>query len=225
MTEPAAEPSFVAQVTAEFAGTAFLLMAVVGSGIMAEQLTSDVGLQLLMNSIATCAPLGALILMFAKVSGAHFNPAVTLTALALGQIKRTRAAAFIGAQIVGAALGVIVANLMFELPWINMSTKARDGGALWLGEVVATLGLLLVIHGTIRFGARAVAVSVAAWITGAYIFTSSTSFANPAVTAARTLSDTFAGIDPASAPAFVIAQLVTVLLAVPLIGLWFSGQD
>lgn len=217
--------SQLAQLSAEFAGTAFLLMAVVGSGIMAERLTTDVGLQLLMNSIATCAPLAVLILMFAKVSGAHFNPAVTITALLLRQIDASRAAFFIVAQVAGAVGGVIVANLMFDLQWVHLSTKGRDGGGLLLGEVVATLGLLLLIHGTMRFGESAVALSVAGWITGAYIFTSSTSFANPAVTLARTLSDTFAGIDPTSAPAFIAVQLVVVAAAVPLIRLWFGAED
>lgn len=215
------EKPLTAQISAEFAGTALLLMAVVGSGIMAERLSDDVGLQLLMNSIATCAPLGALILMFARVSGAHFNPAVTLCALLLRQIDTARSALFVVAQLAGAVVGVMVANLMFDLAAVNVSTKARDGGGLLLGEVVATLGLLLIIHGTSRFGEGAVAMSVAGWITGAYIFTSSTSFANPAVTIARTLSDTFAGIAPGSAPAFVVTQLVVAAAAVPLIKMWF----
>lgn len=215
-------PTILAEVSAEFAGTAMLLMAVVGSGIMAERLTTDVGVQLLMNSLATTAPLGALILMFAKVSGAHFNPAVTLVAVLLKQIDRARAAMFVVGQVAGAVVGVMCANAMFDLALVNVSEKTRDGGGLLLGEFIATMGLLIIIHGTIRFGEAAVATSVAAWITGAYIFTSSTSFANPAVTIARTLSNTFAGIDPASVAAFVAVQLVTAVLAVPLIKLWFD---
>jgi len=217
--------NLAAELSAELVGTAFLLMAVVGSGIMAERLSSDIGVQLLMNSIATCAPLAALILMFARVSGAHFNPAVTITALLLRQIDPMRASLYVVVQIIGAIAGVIVANLMFALPWINVSEKTRDGGGLLLGEIVATLGLLLIIHATMRFGESAVALSVAGWITGAYIFTSSTSFANPAVTLARTLSDTFAGIEPSSAPAFIAMQLLVIVIAVPLIKLWFSSDD
>lgn len=225
MTEPTQGRQLATEVSAEFAGTAFLLMAVVGSGIMAERLTTDVGLQLLMNSLATCAPLGALIFMFARVSGAHFNPAVTIAAALLRQIDAVRAGAFIVAQVCGAAIGVIFANLMFDLAWINVSEKSRDGGGQLLGEAIATLGLLLIIHGTVRFGPAAVAASVAGWITGAYIFTSSTSFANPAVTLARTLSNSFAGINPSSVAAFVIVQLLMAVAAVPLIKLWFPGND
>lgn len=203
---------------AEFIGTAFLLAGVVGSGIMAENLTGDVGLQLLANSTATVGVLLALILMFADTSGANFNPAVTLTDLALGGIDARRAGAYIAAQVSGGAIGVIAANVMFELDPVNLSTKERSAASLWFAEGVATLGLVLVIFGIVRKGNPAmVAFAVGGYIGGAYWFTSSTSFANPAVTIARTLSDTFAGIEPSSAPMFVVSQLVAVAVAVGLI--------
>lgn len=213
-------PTLLQAATAELIGTAFLLAGVVGSGIMAERLTSDVGLQLLANSTATVGVLIALILTFAATSGAHFNPAVTLTELALKQIDGTRAATYIAAQIAGGALGVIAANIMFELDAVNISTKARADTSLIFAEGVATLGLLLVIFGIVRAGNPAmVAFAVGGYIGGAYWFTASTSFANPAVTMARTLSDTFAGIEPASAPMFIGAQLAATALAIALIRL------
>ena len=204
---------------AEGVGTAFLLVAVVGSGIMAQRLSpGDLGLELLENAIATGVALGTLILVFITVSGAHFNPAVTLAARAFGELDTRTAAAYIVVQVVGACAGVIVANLMFELPAIEWSATARGGGALWLSEVVATLGLLLVIFSLARTGRLgAIPYAVGAWITGAYFFTSSTSFANPAVTIGRTLSDTFAGIRPSSAPMFLLMQLVGAALAVVLV--------
>ena len=207
---------------AEGVGTAFLLAGVVGSGIMAERLTDDVALQLLANSTATVGILVALILAFAQTSGAHFNPAVTLTELALGYIDTARTAAYIGAQIVGGIVGVIFANLMFDLDPVVISEKERASAGMWFAEGIATLGLLLVIFGIVRAGSPAmVAYAVGGYIGAAYWFTSSTSFANPAVTIARTLSDTFAGIDPASAPLFIVAQLVAVVVAIGLIrALW-----
>lgn len=204
----------------EFTGTFFLLVAVVGSGIMAENLSTDVGLQLLQNAFATAGALIALILAFAHVSGAHFNPAVTLTDLALGGIERGAAIAYVGVQTVGGILGVMAANIMFDLPTVNWSTKDRSDARLAFAEVIATLGLLLVIFLVVRAGdARTVAFAVGAYIAGAYYFTSSTSFANPAVTVSRMFSDTFAGIEPASAPGFLIAQLIAVGIAVPMIRL------
>jgi len=206
------------RLTGEFLGTFFLLAAVVGSGIMAENLTSDVGLQLLQNALATAGVLAALILTFAAVSGAHFNPAVTLTDLALGGIDRTTAAAYVIVQIAGGILGVIAANLMFDLPAVEWSTKDRSAGHLVFAEGIATLGLLLVIFLVVRAGnAQMVAFSVAGYIAGAYYFTSSTSFANPAVTVSRMFSDTFAGIEPASVPLFVVAQLTAVGIGIALI--------
>jgi len=198
------------RVVAEALGTALLIIAVVGSGIMARRLSpDDIGLQLLENAAATAGALIGLILMFGALSGAHFNPVVTLVDLAFGSIRARDAAAYVVAQIIGGCVGTVIANLMFELDAINFSTKERSSGALWLSEVVATIGLLLVIHGCVRSGrSAAVPFAVGAWIGGAYWFTSSTSFANPAVTIARTLSNSFAGIEPASAPMFIVMQLV-----------------
>lgn len=204
---------------AEALGTGLLVVAVVGSGIMAERLSpSDVGLQLLENAAATGAALVGLILIFGSVSGAHFNPAVTLVARAHGSISTKDAGVHVVAQIVGGCAGAVVANLMFDLPAIELSTHARSSGALWLSEVVATTGLLLVIFGCVRTGrASAVPYAVGLWIAGAYWFTSSTSFANPAVTIARTLSDSFAGIKPSSVPMFIVMQLVGTVVALGLI--------
>lgn len=202
----------------EFVGTFFLLAAVVGSGIMAEELTSDIGLQLLQNALATAGVLAALILAFINVSGAHFNPAVTLTDLAMGGITRGAAAWYVVVQVAGGILGVIAANVMFDLPAVEWSTRDRSDTHLVIAEGIATLGLLLVIFLVVRAGdARLVAFAVGGYIAGAYYFTSSTSFANPAVTVSRTFSDTFAGIEPASVPAFLVAQLIAVGVAVPLV--------
>lgn len=211
------------RLAAEALGTALLLVAVIGSGIAAQRLSSgDVGLQLLENAVATAAALVALILMFGAVSGAHFNPVVTLVDRFLGTVTTRDTGLYVLAQVVGAAVGAMVANLMFELPAVNISTNDRSSPALWLSEVVATVGLLLVIQGCVRSGrARVVPFAVAAWIGGAYWFTSSTSFANPAVTLARTLSDTFAGIAPASVPMFILMQLVGAVLAFGLVRFFY----
>ena len=207
------------RLVAEALGTGLLVLAVIGSGIMASRLSpSDVGLQLLENAAATAAALIGLIWMLGSVSGAHLNPVVTLIDRAFGGIGTRDAGLYIAAQIAGGCLGAMVANLMFDLPAIDVSTKTRSSGALWLSEVVATAGLLLVIHGCVRTGrANVVAVAVGVWIGGAYFFTSSTSFANPAVTIARTLSDTFAGIDPSSVPMFIVMQCVGAVVAFVLI--------
>jgi len=210
--------AFARRVVGEFVGTFFLLAAVVGSGIMAENLSTDVGLQLLQNALATAGALIALILAFIHVSGAHFNPAVTLTDLALGGLERRVAMAYVIVQTAGGILGVMAANVMFDLPLVEWSTKDRSALNLVFADAIATLGLLLVIFLVVRAGdARAVAFAVGGYIAGAYYFTSSTSFANPAVTVSRMFSDTFAGIAPASAPGFLLAQLVAVGLAIPLI--------
>jgi arsenate reductase len=211
------------RLTAEALGTGLLVMAVVGSGIMASRLSpADIGLQLLENAAATAGALVALIWMLGSVSGAHFNPVVTLVDRAFGGIPTRDVGPYISAQIAGGCLGAMVANLMFELPAIDPSTKDRSSGALWLSEVVATAGLLLVIHGCVRTGrGNVVAVAVGVWIGGAYFFTSSTSFANPAVTIGRTLSDSFAGIAPASAPMFILMQLVGAAIAFGLIRFLF----
>ena len=199
---------------AEFLGTAFLVMAVIGSGIAATRLSpGEVGLQLLENSIATGAALVALILALQPVSAA-FNPVVTLVERALGLVDTTTAAALISAQMVGGCLGAVVANLMFDLDPVTLSTTERGGGGVLLAEVVATFGLLLIIFGTLRSGRNeAVAFAVGAYISAAYFFTSSTSFANPAVTVARMLSDTFAGIAPSSVLPFIAMQVLGGALA------------
>ena len=211
---------------AEFVGTAFLLMGVVGSGIMAERLTDDVGLQLLQNAVATGAVLIALILALGPASGAHFNPVVTLADRILGGIDTPTAAVYVASQIVGAIVGVICANVMFDLSAVEWSTKSRSGGHLVFAEAVATLGLLVVIFGVVRARqASMAAFAVGAYIAAAYYFTSSTSFANPAVTVARMFSDTFAGIDPGSAPWFIVAQLLAAVAAVGLIRLIYPDIE
>jgi glycerol uptake facilitator-like aquaporin len=200
---------------AEFLGTALLVASVVGSGIAAQRLSpADVGLQLLENALITGAALVALILALGPVSAA-FNPVVTLAERVFGAITTGEAATFVAVQVTGGAAGAVLANLMFDLPAVTVSTHTRSAAGLWLGEVVATFGLLLVIFGVARSG-RAIhtAYAVGGYITAAYWFTSSTSFANPAVTLARTLSDTFAGIAPGSAPMFVLMQLLGGGLAV-----------
>ncbi len=194
---------------AEFVGTAFLVAAVIGSGIAAVRLSpGDLGLQLLANSLVTGAALLALIVALHPVSAA-FNPVVTGVERALGRLTTAAACALVAAQVMGGVLGAIVANLIFGLPAVTLSTHHRSGHGSWLGESVATLGLLVVVFGAARAGrGERVAYAAAGYITAAYWFTSSTSFANPAVTLARMLSDTFAGIAPASVPAFVVAQLL-----------------
>jgi glycerol uptake facilitator-like aquaporin len=198
------------RLAAEFIATAFLLMAVVGSGIMAGRLSGgNVAIALLANTLATGAALAALILAFAPVSGAHMNPVVSLMSALNRELSWRDFAGYTVAQIVGAVVGVATANTMFDLPAFFASQKVRTGAAQCLGEFVATFGLVgVIIAVSRRHKPLPTALAVAAWITGAYWFTSSTSFANPAVTIARTMSDTFAGIRPADAPAFVLAQLI-----------------
>jgi glycerol uptake facilitator-like aquaporin len=208
----------VRRLVAEALGTALLIIAVVGSGIMASRLSDDVGLQLLENAAATAGALIGLILMFGAVSGAHFNPVVTLVDRLFGTISTRDALAYAVVQTIGGCCGTLIANVMFERPTFELSTHVRSSGALWLSEVVATVGLLLVIHGCVRTGrASVVPFAVGVWIGGAYWFTSSTSFANPAVTVARTLSDSFAGIKPSSVPMFIAMQLVGSVIAYGLI--------
>jgi arsenate reductase len=204
---------------AELVGTAFLVAVVIGSGIAASRLSpSDVGLQLLENAAATAGGLVALILAFGPVSGAHFNPVVTVVDAWFGGLRWADVPAYVGAQVLGAVGGAVLANLMFELDAVAWSAHERAGRGLCLGEVVATVGLVVVIFGVVRSGRPAAApFAVGAYIGGAYFFTSSTSFANPAVTIGRMFTDTFAGIAPSSAPAFVAAQLVGGLLAALLV--------
>ena len=207
------------RLTAEALGSGLLVVAVIGSGIMASRLSpDDVGLQLLENAAATAAALDRADPHLRCRLRRPLQPVVTLVDRAIGDITTRDAAAYIAAQVVGGCLGAILANVMFDLPAINLSHTDRSSGALWLSEVVATVGLLLVIHGCVRSGrASVVAFAVGLWIGGAYWFTSSTSFANPAVTVARTLSDTFAGIAPSSAPMFIAMQLAGAAIAYALI--------
>ena len=212
-TRPAPLPS---RLFSEFLGTMLLVATVVGSGIMAQSLSAGAtGLQLLENAIATGGVLLVLIATLGPVSGAHFNPVVTLVDAWFGGIAARDTVPYVAVQVVGACAGAVLANLMFGLNAVSISTHERSGGALWLSEVVATFGLLLLILGLVRGGrSEWIAPSVAAYIVGAYWFTASTSFANPAVTIGRTLSDTFAGIAPPSVPGFVVAQGVGAVLAV-----------
>jgi glycerol uptake facilitator-like aquaporin len=196
------------RLVAEFVGTLFLLAAVVGSGIMGDRLASgNVAIALLANSIATGAALIALILAFASVSGAHFNPAVTLAAAWQGGIAWRDVPLYIAAQLVGAIAGVLAAHLMFGEPWFSASTHARSGPAQLFSEFLATFGLVTVLWGSSRTRPAAVPFAVGAYIAAAYWFTSSTSFANPAVTLARALTNTFSGIRPVDVPGFILAQL------------------
>ncbi|HEV3452930.1 MAG TPA: MIP/aquaporin family protein [Acidimicrobiia bacterium] len=201
---------------AEFLGTAFLVIAVVGSGIAAARLSrGDAGLELLENAAATAAALVAIILALGPVSGAHLNPVVTLVDRVFGGLGTGEAAGYWAAQVTGGVAGTVLANLMFSLPAVELSRHARTGGGVWLAEAVATFGLVLVIFGVARSGRAGLApFAVGAYIGGAYFFTASTSFANPAVTIARMLSDTFTGISPASVPGFVGFQLIGGVAAV-----------
>jgi len=206
------------RLAAEAVGTGMLLAAVVGSGIMGERLAGgNVAIALLANTIATGAALVALILTFGSISGAHFNPAVTLADASQGGISWRDAPAYIVAQIFGAFSGVAIAHLMFGLPVFVASHHNRSGSAQMLGEFVATFGLLATIWGCIRFRSQAVPFAVASYIMAAYWFTSSTSFANPAVTLARSASDTFAGIRPVDTPGFIVAQLLGAAVATVLL--------
>ncbi len=210
----------------EFIGTAMLLIAVVGSGIMAESLSpNDTGLQLFEAAFAAGFALIAIILTLQPISGAHINPAVTLAERFMGGMTSKEATGYVSVQVAGAVTGTIIANLMFELPAVEISTTARASAGTFLGDVVATFGLLLLIFTMVRTGReKLIAFGVGTYIAGAYFFTSSTSFANPAVTVARTLTDTFTGITPGSAVVFVGAQLVGMALAIAAIhGLFPKG--
>lgn len=208
---------------AEALGTALLVAAVVGSGIMADALTGDTALALLANTAATAAALVVLITIFAPISGAHFNPVVTMVMVLRRDLTAGLALAYVGAQVLGGVCGTILAHGMFDLPLIQTATTLRTGGGQWLAEGVASFGLILTILGTLRAGG-AVASTVAAYIAAAYWFTASTSFANPAVTLARTLSDTFSGIRPQDAPGFIAAQIAGALIAMAL-GNWLFTKD
>ena len=212
-------------ILAEALGSALLFATVIGSGIMADHLSAgNVAVALLANAVATGALLFVLITMLGPVSGAHFNPAVTLVMHLRGAIGLRLALAFAGAQLAGGVAGTWVAHGMFDLPVWQVSHHLRTGSGQWLGEAVATFGLVLTILGTVRMRPDAVPASVALYITGAYWFTSSTSFANPAITVARALSDTFAGIAPASMPGFVVAQIAGALIALAVARVLFPDE-
>ena len=197
----------------EFIGSAFLVMIIVGSGIMAQNLTRDFAVMLLANTIATGAGLFVLINSIANISGAHFNPVVTMTMYFTKKIKKDLIFTYISAQILGCLLGVMLANFMFDLPFIELSSTARPGFNIFIAEVIATFGLIFIIFGSLKNGTVAVAASVATYITAGYWFTSSTSFANPAVALARTFTDTFTGINYFNTPTYIVAEIIGALLA------------
>jgi len=213
------------RLAAEFLGTAFLLATVIGSGIMGDTLSSgNVAIALLGNTIATGAILAVLILVFGPISGAHFNPAVTLAFAVRGDISVPHAVIYVIVQIIAALFGVFVAHVMFGEPSFSPSLTTRTGLGIWTGEFVATFGLVATILGCLRFRPEAIPYAVGLFITAGYWFTSSTSFANPAVTIARSFSDTFAGIRPEDAPFFVVVQLVAAVIAT-LVFAWFASGD
>jgi glycerol uptake facilitator-like aquaporin len=213
------------RLAAEGLGTALLVATVVGSGIMATKLTKDVGLALLGNTLPTGAILVVLITIFGPISGAHFNPAVSLVMAWRGRFSATDLLPYVAAQIAGGVVGALAAHAMFELPLLQASQTVRTGGAQWFAEGVATFGLLLTIFGVVRFRPDATPMAVGLYITAAYWFTASTSFANPAVTIARAFTDTFAGIAPANVPAFVVAQIAGAFLAAVLTRWLFAEPD
>ncbi len=211
---PPDQPPLGRRIAAEGVSSFFLFATVIGSGIMAENLAGgSEAVALVANTLATGAILFVLITMLGPISGAHMNPAVTLVSASRGELRRPDAAAYILVQVGFGILGAWAAHLMFDLPTLQVSVKARTGLGQWAGEAIATFGLILTILGTVRHRPQWVPASVALYITSAYWFTSSTSFANPAITIARSLSDTFAGIAPADVPAFVVAQLLGAALA------------
>jgi glycerol uptake facilitator-like aquaporin len=207
----------VKKLIGEFLGTLTLVAIVVGSGIMATSLSQDVGVQLLINTISTVFGLLVLIQIFAPISGAHFNPVVTMVDLIERKVSFSQFIQYTAVQILGAVSGAVLANAMFDHPLIETATKLRSGGNLYLGEIVATAGLILIINLLVKQEKLAlIPAMVAAWIGSAYFFTSSTSFANPAVTIGRTLSDSFAGIAPSCAPQFIAAQILGALIGLGL---------
>jgi glycerol uptake facilitator-like aquaporin len=197
----------------EFIGSAFLVMIIVGSGIMAQNLTRDFAVMLLANTLATGAGLFVLINSIASISGAHFNPVVTMTMYFTKRIKKDLIVTYLSAQILGCLLGVMLANFMFDLPLIEISKKVRPGINIFVAELIATFGLIFIIFVSLKKGSTSVAASVAAYITAGYWFTSSTSFANPAVTLARTFTDTFTGINYLNTPNYIVAEILGALLA------------
>jgi glycerol uptake facilitator-like aquaporin len=219
-------PRLAQRLVAEALGTAFLLATVIGSGIMGQKLSGgNVALALLGNTLSTGAILVVLILVFGPISGAHFNPAVSVAFASRRELPWAEAFAYAAVQIVGGLVGVWAAHLMFELPLWQISTTIRTGYAQWAAELIATFGILLTIFGCIAQTPDAVAYAVGLYITAAYWFTASTSFANPAVTIARSISDTFAGIAPSGVPTFILTQFVGAMLAIALARwLWPTAQ-
>jgi glycerol uptake facilitator-like aquaporin len=216
-------PALPQRVFCEWLGTAFLLAAVVGSGIMAQKLAGDGAIALLCNTLPTGAILAVLIMVFGPLSGAHFNPAVSIGFALRSELPWSDTGIYIAAQVFGGLVGVWVAHLMFELPIWQFSITQRTGAGQWLAEAVATFGLLLTIFGCVWQRPEAVPYAVGLYITAAYWFTASTSFANPAVTIARSLSDTFAGIAPAGVAVFIVSQLAGMLIAV-ILSRWLWGE-
>jgi glycerol uptake facilitator-like aquaporin len=212
------------RLAAELLGTAILVATVVGSGIMATKLTKDLGLALLGNTLPTGAILVVLILIFGPVSGAHFNPAVSLVMAQRARMPWAEVGPYVAAQVIGGIAGSLVAHLMFDLPVWQASQTVRAGGAQWFAEFVATFGLVLTIFGTVRFRPDSAPVAVGLFITAAYWFTASTSFANPAVTIARAFTDTFAGIAPGSVAVFVVAQVIGAFAASALAAWLFAPE-
>ena len=210
----------------EWLGTFFLVVVVIGSGIMAERLADgNIALALLGNTLATGAILVVIILVFGPISGAHFNPAVTLVFFIRKEINSKTALLYSLVQILGGIAGALVAHIMFELPLIEASSTARTGVSQWVAEFVATFGLIVTILGCLKSRVEAVPYAVGLYITAGYWFTSSTSFANPAVTIARTMTNTFSGIAPADAPGFIMAQLFAAVIAVPVLGWLFNNTE
>ena len=201
------------RITSEALGTALLVATVVGSGIMAQTLTSDVALQLLGNTIPTGAMLVVLISLLGPISGAHFNPAVSLVFTLRGELTKRDLMLYGGSQIIGGIVGVMIAHLMFDLPLVETSEKIRTGGAQWFAEGVATFGLVVTILGGLQFARSAIPVLVGLYITAAYWFTASTSFANPAVAIARSFTHTFSGIAPSNLVGFIVAEIIGAVLA------------
>lgn len=208
----------------EALGTGLLVATVVGSGIMAETLSKDVALQLLCNALATGSMLVVLITILGPLSGAHFNPAVSLMFAGRGALSRSDLVAYVLAQIAGGIVGTIAAHLMFDLPLVALSEKLRTGPAQWFAEAVATFGLVGVILGGLRYNSSAIPWLVGLYITAAYWFTASTSFANPAVTIARSLTNTFSGIGPADVPGFIAAQIAGMVIGAVLFS-WLFGRE
>jgi glycerol uptake facilitator-like aquaporin len=227
MSSTPVRPALWRRTFAEFLGSAFLAAIVIGSGIAAQRLSpGDIGLELLENAAATAVGLVAIILTFGPVSGAHFNPVVSLADRAFGGMSTRDVMAYIPAQVAGCCCGAILANRMFHLPFVELSTKSRTGGGLWLAEIVATIGLLLVIFAVVRSGRASIApFAVGAYIGGAYFWTASTSFANPAIVVGRMLSNTFAGIKPSSGPGFIVFELVGLILAVGILKVLYPDMD